>query len=370
MALQLITVSFDDLMTTKFKLANLTARFPFILFYQGDYTQSPTLNIINIVEKNFSSSVPKGQLKRFIYLIIEALQNIERYSAHVHSSEDFSFIFSDGDAFHIITQNTIQNSKIDDLTKRLEEITSKNQEELEDVYKTRLVDDIKTEKGAGLGLIEIARKSKNKLLYCFEKKTEDLSLYSLGISLSMNPSEELKPIDTFDVKKIITVLKSNFKANDSTLFYGGDISNTFIKSLFKLLEHAKTDKNSINKKTHHVLIELIQNIKKHSYQRSSSSILGQLFLEWKDKELTISTYNLAENIHTERIEESLAKLTTASHIKLKEYSKEQLSNLELIDGLGLIDISVLTYPEKISYTCLKKNELISELLLSTKMKYE
>ncbi len=357
-------------MTSKIKLANLTARFPFILFYQGDFSESPTLNIINIVERNFESSIQKGQLKRFIYLIIEALQNIERYSAHAYSSEDFSFIFSDGAHFYIITQNTIHNSKIEDLTLRLKEITSKN-EELEQVYKSRLLSEVKTEKGAGLGLIEIARKSKNKLLYCFEKKTDEFSDYTLAISLPMiSTNKDAAPkITTLQVKRIISVLKNNFKNNDSTLFYGGDMSNIFIKSLFNLLKGTKTDKISINKKTHHILIELIQNIIKHSYHQSEY-VLGQLFLEWKDNTLEISTYNWAEQNHIDKLETKLQLLAQADKEKLKKYSKDQLTNFNQIDGLGLIDISVLSYPEKIKLITVKKTNDISELILSTKVDYE
>lgn len=356
---------------SKIKLANLTAHFPFILFYQGDFTKSPTLNIINIVEKNFESSIQKGQLKRFIYLIIEALQNIERYSAHTHSSEDFSFIFSDGLHFYIITQNTIHNSKIENLTLRLKDITSKNEEELEEVYKSRLISEIKTEKGAGLGLIEIARKSKNKLLYCFEKKSDEFSDYTLAISLPMisaNKNEAPK-ITTLQVKRIISVLKNNFKNNDSTLFYGGDMSNTFIKTLFHLLKSTKTDKVSINKKTHHILIELIQNIIKHSYHLSDY-VLGQLFLEWREKALEISTYNLAEQKHINKLENKLHLLTEADKETLKKYSKEQLTNFKQIDGLGLIDISVLSYPEKIKFNAIQKTSDVLELILSTKVDYE
>ncbi len=358
-------------MTSKIELAKLTAHFPFILFYQGDFTESPTLDIINIVQKNFDSSIQRGQLKRFIYLIIEALQNIERYSAHVHSSEDFTFIFSDGSHFHIITQNSIYNSKIENLTLRLDDIISKNEDELEEAYKLSLVSEVKTEKGAGLGLIEIARKSKNKLLYSFEKKTEEFSDYTLGVSLPMvsNNNEDAPKITTLEIKRIITALKDNFNTNNSTLFYGGDMSNAFIKSLFNLLKSTKTDKNSINTKTHHILIELIQNILKHSY-RDSESILGQLFLEWKDKSLEISTYNHAKQKHINKLDKKLQLLAEADEEKLKKYSKDQLMNFSQIDGLGLIDISVLSYPEKIKLNFVKKTADVSELILSTKVNYE
>ena len=356
-------------MTSKIKLANITARFPFILFYEGDFKESPTVNIINIVEENFAHAMHKGLLKRFIYLIIESLQNIERYSAHAGPSKDFSLIFSDEHSLYIITQNLIQNEKVEDLKNRLEEISSKNEAELTDIYKSRLVNESKTEKGAGLGLIEIARKSKNKLLYCFEENSPSLSSYTLGISLEFENKSDVAPIEIEEIKKIIFSLKDIFSENKSTLLYGGDVSTTFIKSLLTMMVDLKNDKISLNKKTHHILIEFIQNIKKHSY-KDITPALGQLFLEWKKDNLEISTYNLVNQKNASFIEQKLNDLKDADKNKLMQFSKQQLTDFNTINGLGLIDISVLTYPEKIKHQLVKQNEHISELLLSTKIQYE
>lgn len=356
-------------MTSKIKLASITARFPFILFYEGDFTESPTVNIINIVEENFAHTMHKGLLKRFIYLIIESLQNIERYSAHASSSKDFSLIFSDGHSLYIITQNLIHNEKVEDLKNRLEEISSKNEAELTDIYKSRLVNESKTEKGAGLGLIEIARKSKNKLLYCFEDNSPDFTLYTLGIALEFENKLDVSPINNDEIKKIIGLLKENFIENKSTLLYGGDVSTKFIKSLLAMLVGLKNDKNSLNKKTHHILIEFIQNIKKHSYKEITPA-LGQLFLEWTNDNLEISTYNLVNQKNANYIEQKLNDLENADKSKLMQFSKDQLTDFTAINGLGLIDVSVLTYPEKIKHQLIKQNEQVSELLLSAKIQYE
>lgn len=356
-------------MTSKIKLANITARFPFILFYEGDFSESPTVNIINIVEENFAHTIHKGLLKRFIYLIIESLQNIERYSAHAASSKDFSLIFSDGNSLYIITQNLIHNQQVENLQNRLEEISSKNEAELTDIYKSRLVNESKTEKGAGLGLIEIARKSKNKLLYCFEDDSDDHTLYTLGIALEFENKTAAAPTGIDEIKKIIYSLKDSFSQNTSTLLYGGDVSTKFIKSLLTMLVGLKNDKNSLSKKTHHILIEFIQNIKKHSY-KDVTPALGQLFLEWTKSNLEISTYNLVNQKNAHYIQQKLNDLENADKSKLMQYSKEQLTDFNTINGLGLIDISVLTYPEKIKHQLVKQNEQVSELLLSAKIQYE
>ena len=113
-------------MESKLKLANYASQFPFILFYQGNYLEAPTISIIAIVEQHFKLTVKKSNLKTAIYTLIEALQNIERYSAHVISSEDFALIYCDNHYLNIYTQNMINNDRIDDLKKKLDSISIKD----------------------------------------------------------------------------------------------------------------------------------------------------------------------------------------------------------------------------------------------------
>jgi len=357
-------------MESKFKLANYASQFPFILFYQGNYLEAPTISIIAIVEQHFKLTVNKFSLKTAIYTLVEALQNIERYSAHVVSSEDFALIYSDDQYLNIYTQNMIKNDKINELKIKLDSIAIKDKEELRQTYKDVLASDSLTEKGVGLGLIELARKSKNNLTYSFEKKTEEYSTYSLSFSISINDEKiENNNNNISDTSNILETLKENFNLNTSTLYYGGDFSNDFIKSLLDLLKKVKKeDKNSINTKTHHLLIELSQNIKKHAF-KSSNQITGQLFLEWKDDILALSTYNLLEKYNKDQITEKTNLLIQKNKDELKEMIKFQLSDFSKSDGLGLIDISTLIFPEKIEICANKKNEELYELILTTKINY-
>ncbi len=357
-------------MESKLKLANYASQFPFILFYQGNYLEAPTISIIAIVEQHFKLTVKKSNLKTAIYTLIEALQNIERYSAHVISSEDFALIYSDNHYLNIYTQNMINNDKIDNLKKKLDSISIKDKEELRETYKEVLASDTLTEKGAGLGLIELARKSENNLTYSFEKKTEEYSTYSLSFSISINDEITENNNNVASTFNIIETLKENFNSNTSTFYYGGDFSNDFIKSLLDLLKKVKKeDKNSLNTKTHHLLIELSQNIKKHAY-KLSNKITGQLFLEWKDNGLEISTYNLLTKNKNDKFSKKVESLIQKNYDELKEISKRQLADFSQSDGLGLIDIATLIYPEKIEFYSIEKNEELFELILKTKLNYE
>lgn len=357
-------------MANKSQLIDDIGELPFFLFYQGDYTLSPTLSIINVVEKHFEPIVKKTSLKKLVYLLIESLQNIERYSAHVASSEDFSLIYCDGKSFYIITQNTIYNDKVNDLSKRLQTISNKSQEELDETYIQVLSSETKTEKGAGLGLIDIARKSKNSLYYSFDKVSDTYSTFNMGFSIPMDKSMDAITIDNTKAELIVKEFKENFKGNKSSLIYGGDFSTTFIKSLLDLLKTAKINElNSKNRKTHHLLIEMIQNVKKHGFEIENKS-RGQLFLEWKDDGLHITTYNLIEEEQSNRLIKKVELLNEADEESLKIISKNNLQDLTQQGGLGLIDVATLIFPRKIGINTIKKSILVSELMLSIQVNYE
>jgi len=357
-------------MLSKQQICSSSANYPFVLFYKGNYKESPTLNIIDIIEKNLLFSVKNSSIKTFVYLMIEALQNIERYSAHVSEAEDSVYIYSDGTFFRLFSQNMIENDKIPSLKQKLDELTTKSQEEINSIYKESLESGEKTEKGAGLGLIDIIRKTKNNLFYSFDKKNETYSTYSLSFAIPIDKKSDVVATNFQETKNTLESLQEMFKNNRSTLFYGGDFSNNFIFSLLDLLKTTKKDElNSVSKKTHHILIELIQNVKKHGY-KPNGTVCGQMFIEWKKGEMDITTYNYVTVDDEKKVSDKLDKLNAASMEDLVEYSKKQLVDLSQTNGLGLIDVALFIAPEKINYAITKKDTTASELILSTKVKYE
>ena len=103
-------------MESKSELLESVCDFPFVMYYQGNYQDRPTISISEIVEWNLKPYQKKSTVRRIVYLIIEVVQNIERYSAHIDASMDSSLIFSDGHCLHLITQNTIKKSSIPELS--------------------------------------------------------------------------------------------------------------------------------------------------------------------------------------------------------------------------------------------------------------
>jgi len=329
-------------------LQEIIARYPFFLHYKGNYKDNLTLKIVDIVEANLSLYFKKFIVNRLAYMVVEAVQNVERYSAHNGTSEDFCYVFSDYESFHVITQNRIENSNIPGLKARLDHVNSKNHEELNKIYHEVLASDTFTTKGAGLGLIDMARKSKNTLLYEFFPIDNLYSAYRLHVKIPIHstanashlPGEDNTPI-------LIKELDALFKANRSTLFYSGDFSNTFLQSLLKMIGNFKKTENlPVNSVFNYTVIELNQNLKRHA-KKIDDKIPGFLCLEWQDAKAFISTYNYLEDKDALALEKKITHLNGSSLEGLKEESKEFLTNFSLKGGLGLIDIVRLNWPNKI-----------------------
>ncbi len=350
-------------------IINSTNSLPFVLFYQGDFSTAPTLSIINIVEKHFANSA--FNIRTLVYLIIEAVQNIERYSSHINECKDCVLIYSDGIYNYIITENSIPLAKSESLKGKLDEVLLMDKSELDSAYKKVIKSDIRTEKGAGLGIIDIARKSKRNLYYSFEQINYDYVRYSLNVAIPIDKkNEDIVKYNHDDITMILNSFKDGLSVNSSSLFYGGDFSNKFIFSLLNFLKTTKKgNKQSLNTKTHHLLVELIQNIKKYSHSIADVTV-GKLAIEWKESNMIITTFNEVEDFNRDRVIAKTELLNSFSHEQLIEYNKTQLLDMTQDSGLGLIDVALLIYPEKIQCISTKKNDVISELLLSITINYE
>lgn len=356
-------------MQLKEQLINDTSGLPLIVYYRGNYEDISTETLINIIESNEKLANRKSQLRKVMFLSVEAIQNIQRYSAHKGSQSDFYLVFFDGDSYQVVTQNLIHNEDSEDLKARLDALVSKDVSELDELYFNKMESGETTEKGAGLGLIEITRKSNKSIRYEIKKVDEEYSLFNLYFALPINIKEET----VFDFSKAISIqakLDQLSAASESCFYYGGDFSNSFISSLLGLLVSKKAEKKSNdNKKVHHILIELTQNIKKHA-QFHNESARGRIFIEWKDEHIEVSTYNNSNIDNANELQKKVVDLNGSNKEQLVQKSKEVLADLESTNGLGLIDVANLIYPNKIKVSVFNQSNDHVGLLFSIQINNE
>lgn len=131
--------------------------------------------------------------KKIYNIIVECYQNLYHHSDELEKEHEAKSIFSKAvlmmisksdTGYEIKTGNYIHKTKSGDLKKRLNNINEMNEEELREFHTEILKSGERTTKGtAGLGLIDIARKSNHKLNYDFITIDANYDFFCLGIQI-------------------------------------------------------------------------------------------------------------------------------------------------------------------------------------------
>jgi len=162
------------------------------LAYEGEITHQITKAFTSLTENNMNREQDYNSVqKKVFHVMVECLQNISKHAENRHSvvtSKDGRGIFmvSKGDTeYNVTTGNIVKTEKVDELIKILENINNLDKDGLNKLYKQQIREGRLSEKGgAGLGFIDIARKTGQKLIYSFLKIDEDKSFFVLTSTIS------------------------------------------------------------------------------------------------------------------------------------------------------------------------------------------
>lgn len=161
-----------------------------ILSFKGIVTAELLTSVLHIMESRMDSMQESQKTKKKVFnVLVECLQNLyhhvdesnpetlERRSALVMISKQ------DG-KFMIRTGNYIDKPKANLLKEKLQVINSMDKLELRQYYQESLESSIVSTKGtAGLGMIDIARKSGNKLDFELLHIDDKMSFFCLNVKI-------------------------------------------------------------------------------------------------------------------------------------------------------------------------------------------
>jgi len=131
-----------------------------------------------------------GIYKRILGVMIEALENIYKYSDQYIENQmiEKNYIPTfklerEGQTYIIKTTSPIKNSDIATLKGKIDLVNGKTAEELKALYRQTITNGQFTPKGgAGLGLIEMAKITNNDLDCRFEPINAEFSVYHLTLT--------------------------------------------------------------------------------------------------------------------------------------------------------------------------------------------
>lgn len=163
-----------------------------ILFcYSGPMAQASIEGVGSTLRRNleFEESGKMTQMAVFS-TFIEQVQNVLNYSAEKLGSEADSELrigitvigHDDSENYCVYCGNRVYNSDIERISKSIDSLRDLSKDELKALYKERRRGDpAANSKGAGLGLIEMARRALVPLQYSFEPIDDTLSFFSIKV---------------------------------------------------------------------------------------------------------------------------------------------------------------------------------------------
>jgi len=162
------------------------------LAYEGEITHQITKAFTSLTESNMiKEEDPNTVQKKVFHVMVECLQNISKHAENRNSivtSKDGRGIFmisKDREEYNVTTGNIINNDKISKLEEMLESINQLDPVGLKKLYKQQMREGRLSDKGgAGLGFIDIAKKTGEKLIYSFLKINEKNSFFVLTSTIS------------------------------------------------------------------------------------------------------------------------------------------------------------------------------------------
>ncbi len=167
-----------------------------ILYYKGNIDSDLINKVLDTVEAKLVTIKENPKIRKKIYnVLIESLQNLYHHVEKVpvdfedQSSEKFGILSVSkiNEGYKIITGNFIRSADVNDLEEKIKRINRSSHEEITELYKFILNHQrISSKGGGGLGLVDIARKTGNKLDYIFKEYDEKNSFFYLNILVNKN----------------------------------------------------------------------------------------------------------------------------------------------------------------------------------------
>lgn len=162
------------------------------LVYEGEVTHQLTKAFTSLTESNMSKEEESGAVQRKVFhVMVECLQNISKHADEIpgydsmYSGRGIFLVAKSEDEYTVTTGNAIENVRVPEMKKMLEHINSLEKDELNELYKKQMKEGRLSEKGgAGLGFIDIARKTGRKLVYDFLTIDEATSFFLMTSSIS------------------------------------------------------------------------------------------------------------------------------------------------------------------------------------------
>lgn len=307
---------------------------------RGHFRSSITDNILFLTEGNLLSLDSPKIAKKVYYLMVEGLQNITRHQDETQVGSDYEgglFIINrHSEAYSITYGNWVGADIKDMLVERLATISNKEQAELKEYYLEILSNSgFSSKGGAGLGLVDMARKSSGKLSYKFVP-VNDGYFYYLNLCIAIDKETFDDSLTTGYLDQAIEVHNEMIGCNAQIIFKGL-LNEDNVNHLSNQIDTAVSD-DPDGDGLGIVMTELLRNVAKHAYNLSNEIGKPGVFLLQKVAGgYAMLSGNFILEKATGRLEKVMQKINKLTAQDLNEFVDERAQGGKA-KGTGLIHL--------------------------------
>lgn len=167
-----------------------------ILYFKGEITNNLLTSLLQLLDDRLERKNEDLKVRKKVFsVLLECLQNIYNYQQYQPIPETEAYyhaatlmIRRSDDAYYITTGNYMFRERVPKLETKIHKVNNMTPEELKEFYKEIISLQQPSETGgAGLGLIDMARKSGEKITYSFDNVNDTYCFYSLQVKVPAKP---------------------------------------------------------------------------------------------------------------------------------------------------------------------------------------
>lgn len=350
-----------------------------LFVYRGDITDRNSLPLITLLENEMidDSYGFIGQ-KRLFMFVLESLQNIAKHGHHDKYGKMSMVTYSKtDDGYSITTGNVIANDHINDLKNRLNDVKRLDRQEIKSLYRQVLnTSEFSRKGGAGLGLIEMAVKTGNRLDFDFAPLNDGHSYFILNKTvdadgISVDPAHLKQKFESNSVVQ----LEHMMAENKIYMVWSGHISSGVGEEVLSLTEtklHEDDVESSLRKRVFNIMVEILENVSKYNPGRESEQKHGMpiVLVSLEEGNFVLTTGNLLYNSNVDELSRKIDQINSFGKKELKDLYFTSLLGQSIdtdsTGNMGLISVARRS-DSKLDYHFQKVNDQYSYFMMTVKV---
>ncbi len=347
--------------------------------FRGEITEKNSLLLLTLLENEMKDdSFDIAGRKRLFMYVLESLQNILKHGDHKgHNVMPLVSYSKTDDGYTITTGNVITDAQSVKLREKLEKVNSLDVPDIKALYRQILETSGFSDKGgAGLGLLEMALKTGNRLDFDFIPIGEGLSYFVLSKTVDSSGIGRTNgsPRKKYDGSPVLE-FERLMAGNNVHMTWSGHITSGIGDDVLSITEARLSDEDvdsGIRRKVFNIMVEILENVSKYNPGREAEDNYGLplAIVRLEDGKFVLTTGNLISGSRKGELKKKIDDVNSFSQNDLKTLFYAALSaqsiETDSTGNMGLISMARKS-GGRLEYRFNRVNEEYSYFMLTVRV---